>query len=487
MKTLIFRRIVFSWLALCLPRLVEAQATGLDILEYDLSMRLDLEQRGLFAPLNTLSATARITFVNTNESPVTRVPAILYRLMQVDAVRNGRAEPLEFDQRLDSVVDWELYQANVVTIDLGRPLPSGGTTTIEIDYAGPMVGIRESGMLYVQDSLDPEFTIIRAESASYPHLADPDRDSLRHRFGGGKDVFDQIVSVTVPDSLVVASGLDLSERKTEDGWTTWEYRSRQPDFQIILPVAQYEVIETAAARIYFFPEDREGAQRVAKGMADAMALFENWFGALDNQSSLAVVEIQEWYGSQALRPTVIQDARAFRDAGAMVELYHEISHFWNVTDPDPAPSRWNEGLATYLQEIARQALEEDAEDLASVWENAFQGLKRQLDEHTEYRDVPLIRAGEMNLTSVLSYRGGQLMFALLHHRLGQGRLLELLGEFYQTHTASGATSEDFADFIVTQDPSARRIIEEWFLGGEYSNLVLGEPDFAALIQRYQSD
>lgn len=79
------------------------------------------------------------------------------------------------------------------------------------------------------------------------------------------------------------------------------------------------------------------------------------------------------------------------------------------------------------------------------------------------------------------------MFALLHHRLGQGRLLELLGEFYQTHTASGATSEDFADFIVTQDPSARRIIEEWFLGGEYSNLVLGEPDFAALIQRYQSD
>ena len=74
-------RIFFSWLFLVLPQLAAAEVTGLDITEYDLSMRLDLEQRGPSAPLNTISATAGITFVNKNESPVSRVPVILYRLL----------------------------------------------------------------------------------------------------------------------------------------------------------------------------------------------------------------------------------------------------------------------------------------------------------------------------------------------------------------------------------------------------------------------
>jgi len=479
--------IVCAWLILGLPALASAKASELDILEYHLSMRLNLEQREVFAPLNTLSATARITFINKNESPVTQVPAILYRLLKVDSVRNGKSEPLQFTQRLDSLEGWDLYQANLITIDLDRPLPSGEKATIEIDYAGPIVGMRESGMLYVQDSLDPDFTIIRPESATYPHLADPTRASLEYRFGRGNDTFHQVASVTVPDALVVASGLDLRQKKARDGWTTWEYRSNQPASQIILPVAPYEVLETAAARIYFFPEDMEGAQRVANGIARAMALLEDWLGPPGNRASFAVVEIPEWYGSQALRPTVIQDARAFRDAGAMAELYHEISHFWNVTDPSPAPSRWDEGLAMYLQEIVRQELDQDAENLVSTWEKTFQWLKRHLDEHPEYRDVPLIRAGEMNLTSVLSYGGGQLMFALLHHRLGVDRLLALLREFNDAHLASGATSIEFAEFLLRQAPSSKHIIEDWFLGGEYCNFVLSSPDFSALIHHYASD
>jgi hypothetical protein len=405
--------------------------------------------------------------------------------LQVEEVRNGRAERLPFTQRLGRLDGWELYQANVVAIDLARPLPAGGTTTIEIDYTGPMVGIQESGMLYVQDSLDPEFTIIRGESAIYPHLAEPTMDSLLYRFGRGGDAFDQFVSITVPDDVLVASGLLLSDKRTKDGMTTWDYRSLQPNFQIMLPVAAYEVIEMAAVRIYFFAADKEGAQRVAKGIGDAMTLFESWFGTLAEDSSFAVVEIPEGYGSQALRPTVILDARAFRSPSSMPELYHEISHFWNVKDPSLTPARWDEGLAMYRQEIVWRELDGESADLGSTWGSAFRGLKRQLDEHPEYLDVPLIQAGERNLTSVLSYRGGQLMFALLDRHLGREPLLEVLGDFYQKYAASGATSEEFAEFFVSQAPGAKRIIDEWFLGSAYSDLVLAEPDFDALVLRYQ--
>jgi hypothetical protein len=484
MKGHIFRSIVLCSLFLAMPKLAEAQAIGLDIATYDLSIRLDLEQRGPSAPLNTLSATAVITFTNTNESPVTRVPVILYRLLQVDEVRNDRTELLKFTQRLGRLDGWEQYQANVVTIDLDRPLLAGSQTTIEIDYTGQVVGVRESGMLYVQDSLNPDFTIIRAESSIYPHLADPTRESILYRFGRGGDVFDQIISVTVPDDIVVASGLVLSDKQTKDGFATWQYRSRDPNTQIILPVAQYEVIESVAAQVYFFPGDREGAQRVAEGIGDARKMFEEWFGPLRQDLSFAVVEIPAWYGSQALRPTVILDATAFRDARAMPQLYHEISHFWNVRDPSPTPCRWDEGLAMYLQEVVQGELDGNSENLAATWNDGLQRLKRELEEHPEYRDVPLIRAGERNLTSVLSYRAGQLMFALLEHRLGRPQLLEVLGAFYQGYAESGATSEEFAEFFLLQAPSAERIIDEWFLGSAYSDLVLAEPDFGALVSRY---
>ena len=484
MKSHIGRIIIFFLLFSAIPARAEDQATGLDVAVYDLSLRLDLEQSGAYAPLNTLSGTAAITFTNRNELPVTRIPVVLYRLLQVEEIRNERTESLKFTQQLARLEGWEKYQANVVTVDLDRPLRAGGQTTIEIDYTGQLVGIRESGMLYVQDSLDPDFTIIRAESAVYPQLADPTEESLLYRFGRGGDVFDQVISVTVPEDVVVASGLILGDKQTKDGFTTWQYRSRDPNTQIILPIARYEVIESVAGQVYYFPADREGAQRVAEGIVDARRMFEEWFGPLHEDPSFAVVEIPTWYGSQALRPTVILDARAFQDATAMPQLYHEISHFWNVRDPSPAPSRWDEGLAMYLQEVVQGELGGNTENLVDTWNNGLQRLKRELEEHPEYRGVPLVRAGERNLTSVLSYRAGQLMFALLEHHLGRGKLLEVLGDFYQKYAASGATSEEFGEFVLLRAPSAKRIIDEWFLGSDYSDLVLAEPDFDALVLRY---
>ena len=138
----------------------------------------------------------------------------------------------------------------------------------------------------------------------------------------------------------------------------------------------------------------------------------------------------------------------------------------------------------YLQEVVQGEQDGNSEDLVATWNDGFQGLKRELEKHPEYREVPLIRAGERNLTSVLSYRAGQLMFALLEHRLGRQQLLAVLGAFYQEYAVSGATSEEFAEFVLLQAPNAKRIIDEWFLGSAYSDLVLAEPDFDALVLRY---
>ncbi len=54
-----------------------AQATDLEVLEYRLSLRLELVKKGVWVPLNTLSGRARITFRNASDSAAPRVPVVL--------------------------------------------------------------------------------------------------------------------------------------------------------------------------------------------------------------------------------------------------------------------------------------------------------------------------------------------------------------------------------------------------------------------------
>ena len=468
---------------LCVTNPARAETADFDVLEYRLSVSMTLEKKGVWAPLNTLSATARITFKNSSDAPADRIPLVLHRLMRVESVSVGNGPSLEFSQHLAGIQDWDAYQANVVSVVLDEPLASGSTHTLEITYGGGLRGVQESGMLYVQDTLDPAFTILRAESSVYPHIAEPTRQSLLSAFRGG-DGFDQLLDVTVPDGLVVASGHELVDKVTTDGQVTWTYRSEAPGFQIIVAIAPYEVIEVGKNRIFHFAEDSAGAERVAKGIGDAMALFEKWFGPLGDTQSFAVLEIPEWHGSQALRPTVLQEATAFREAEGMGELYHEISHFWNVDDPAPEASRWNEGLATYLQALAEQELGGKEGLMRQEMEGYRERMKQSLEENPEYRDVPLVLAGEKGLTSALSYRGGALFFGLLHGKLGQEELHSILKDYYQQHYESGATSEAFAEFLLTQAPEAQPIVDEWFLGSRYSELLLEGLDFEALLGRY---
>ena len=118
-----------------------AQTDGLDVLEYRLSVRADLEREGVWVPLNTLSATARITFANRVGSPVRRVPVVLHRLLDVEAVRTGGGRSLEFDQRLTALEGWAEYQAKAVSVLLDGALAPGDTLTLQIDYAGGLRGV----------------------------------------------------------------------------------------------------------------------------------------------------------------------------------------------------------------------------------------------------------------------------------------------------------------------------------------------------------
>jgi hypothetical protein len=385
----------------------------------------------------SLAATAVLHVANHGPAPESEVPLLLNRLLRVTAVAGPGGHALEFGQEVVAFEDEPRLQVNMTRVRLPRPLAPGATAMVTVDYAGYLVGYTEAGTSYVRDRIDPAFTILREDAFAYPILGVP---SVAARLRAGLSVFRYVARVTVPDSLVVANGGELVDRQAGDGVVTYTYRSIAPSWRIDIAIAPYRLLEADGTRVYHFPPDSVGAARVFRALMDVERLYASWFGPRHGPGGFAVIAIPDGWGSQADVTSIIQTTAAFTDPAALSELYHEVSHFWNVRLLDEVSPRWEEGLATYLQ--YRVAEVRDGE--APVAERAMtvaRRLQARLDRTPALRTVPLLDYGHHRMTDH-SYTVGMLLFAALEERIGRDGVDRVVGSFYQRYHTTGATTDD---------------------------------------------
>lgn len=451
----------------------------IDVTSLDLSLTIPLENSGYDVFENKLHGTAQFTLVNTGNERLDVIPVLLYRLMKANAVTDAAGNAIPFSQHLTALENNELMQVNYLQIRPRHGLASGEKITFTITYEGTLAGYTETGMLYVQEKLDPDFTIIRYETYAYPQVLFPDAGQRREAW---KDLYNQTLHVTVPEGHVAVNATPLKGRETVDGMTTFTFESDEARGIIILPIAPYGTVTSGANSIYYLPEDQAGAKALASAMEQAMALYTEWFGPLQQEGGLDVVEIPEWYGSQTDFPMIIQTADAFKTQSELGQLYHELSHLWNVPDPDPDPARWNEGLAMFLQGLMTEKL--TGGDSLSAWQQRlFERFKRAVEGQDAL--VPMRDYGTAGVTG-LSYSGGGVFFGLLYEILGERKFLRFTGDFYQARYQSGATTQDFIDALHgLGDPRADALVRDWFETARYGEAVSKAKNFADLARRYR--
>lgn len=137
-----------------------------------------------------------------------------------------------------------------------------------------------------------------------------------------------------------------------------------------------------------------------------------------------MIEIPEGFGAQALKPNVLQEKSAFGDHNSIGELYHEISHFWNVPDIEPNSMRWNEDLAMFLQYLASDELN-NRNTLSTELESDRVNLKSNLERNASNKEIAFRDYGKKGITS-LSYTTGAIFFGILFYDLGKERFLEVM-------------------------------------------------------------
>ncbi len=134
----------------------EALRVDLVVTHLDLGLALDYEAR-------SLAGTAILTVANAGEQAAETLPVQLGRLLSIESVTNARGQPVPFEQDIVQFKDWPQFQINQAHLSIAPPLGAGESRRFVVRYSGTLVGYTETGMRYVQDRVDREFTILRAD------------------------------------------------------------------------------------------------------------------------------------------------------------------------------------------------------------------------------------------------------------------------------------------------------------------------------------
>jgi len=422
-----------------------------------------------------LNSTCELTLTNPSNETISTIPLLLYRLLKVNSITDENGNPLSFTQRIVAFNDWEVYQVNFIEINLDNPIRKNDYKKITINYSGHLLGYTETGMSYVKDNISPEFTILRPDCNAYPSLGYP---SFKIN-GTALEHFNYTVHVTVPDSLVVANGGKLIAKTEVNGLATYSYKNIKPAWRIDLAIANYKIIQDGDIKIFHFPQDANNAQRILKATHQTIDLYSQWFGKLNNSAKFSIIEIPDNWGSQADVTSIIQAAAAFKNSEHHYELYHEISHLWNVKSKDDYSPRWNEGLAMFLQYLTADILEE--KHLLHEKTNAY--ISRIKDSE-KYKKVALIDYGKEGVAGY-SYTTGMVMFHVLYNIVGADEFNSLIKKYYEKYTNTSATTIEFmnlANDLTSIDLTT--FFKDWIYTSHYVEVIKNHESIDRLSNYY---
>jgi hypothetical protein len=224
--------------------------------------------------------------------------------------------------------------------------------------------------------------------------------------------------------------------------------------------------------VFYFRADSGGAQRLLGSATAGLETLRRWFGPRQDTTTLTIIEIPDGWGSQASAVGgIIQTAAAFRDTTNVSELYHELSHLWNANATDNPSSRWNEGLATFLEALMYEKLN-GWTGRAQYYQRRVQHLREATATDSSLRNVPFIDYGKRSMTDQ-SYRVGDLMFATMYELVGAERFNQIIGGYYRQYLAGG-TTQDFLAFASAQAPQLKALFDDWMLTTRWTTRLSGD-------------
>ncbi|MGD0755850.1 MAG: hypothetical protein ABR927_12400 [Bacteroidales bacterium] len=445
-------------------------------LDYKLDLKIDYNNDKLYGK-------CEMTISNGTNQPIEKVPILLYRLLSVKSVENENHNPLSFTQNVISISGWEKLQVNYVEISLNKTLAPGEIRKINLVYDGYLLGYSDEGMRYVKDHIDRNFTIIRTDGYGYPVIGYPNEKDMMAIVN---ESYDFLLTITVPDGIMVVTGGELVEQKKTGDETTFVYRSKKPSWRLDIAMTDYKILEKGKDKIYYFKTDSAGAKLMMTDFDKSLELYTSWFGALKDYKGFTIIEVPEGYGSQADITSILITADNFNKPGEVLTLYHEASHLWNVKNLDPQPCRFeSEGLAKFSEFLLSEKLDHKKNAISQAAQGYLDEARKDFLEKPESQNIPIKDYGVKDMT-YYSYTLGMVAFAVFYDLVGQDNFNKIIGSFYSNYNSKGATLDEFINHCKKSAPvDLERFFDDWIYSTKAIKLVAEGKTFKELIQYYK--
>jgi aminopeptidase N len=200
---------------------------------------------------------------------------------------------------------------------------------------------------------------------------------------------------------------------------------------------------------------------------------------------VTITEIPNGWGSQAsLVGGIIQSAAAFHDAEQMGELYHELSHLWNVKDVDSPSPRWNEGLASFLQGLLQERVDGwTGRNATDAW--VLGRLRKKVASDSLLSAVPFIDYGKRGITDE-SYWVGHVLFGTLFELVGEQQFHRIIGGYYQRYADGGTTQQLVAFARRNASRDLTPFFDDWLFSTRWTGRIGNGASMAELAEHYRA-
>ena len=339
-------------------------------------------------------------------------------------------------------------EGTILVVDLAKPIPSGGKTTLEMTFKGQVpLQIRRSGR-------NSSEGVALSMSQWYPKLSEYDFEGwhpnpyIAREFHGVWGDFDVKITLdkdyTVggsgylqnPDEIGHGYETPGTKVKTKGKTLTWHFKApKVHDFMWAAdPEYIHDIYEMEdGPTLHFFykdnPEFNENWKKLQPKTAEAMKFFSNNVGKYPYKQ-YSVVQGGDG-GMEYAMSTLITGEREFGSlVGVMV---HEMAHSWfqHVLATNESEHEWmDEGFTSFISSLCMNQIME--QNKQNPFEGSYRGYYALVNSGLE---MPQSTHADRYTTNfaygVSAYSKGSIFLSQLGYVIGQDKLMETIQKYFE--------------------------------------------------------
>ena len=420
----------------------------------------------------------QVSFRNTTNAPLSRVSLLLNpSLSFVKATGSGGAM-LAISSDVTAVAGYELLELNVANVRLPEPLGADKRTEIVIHYKGYLTNMTYMAIDGVKETLNPDFTMIRADSFGYPVFAEPKRSSVDAAFA--HKPFQQVAFIEYPGSNDIAGSLGVADKTQSGGKTKVEMKSNAATGLFAAAIAPYSHLEAGPVRVSYLTGGMASAQNFLSLAAREAARIENLLGRPSGTAELRFIELPAGYGSSPAKGAYFSESSFFDTSSIAPDIKNAILDLWKSSGGG-TPGHWSNGLDAFVQ-IAIST----PENIATFQQSNFTA-SQQLFSTDKRMGKTSLADYTIEGYSDQSDTVNALAYSTLYALLGPEAFFNFVKSLRVETRGQYVDAEQVADFMKRniKDKAAKKFVKNWFSSGRAGKDMAKAKSFEDLLKRYE--